>query len=123
VIPHVEIRVADPDTGRRHSLSWLVPRSPEDLKRKRRNSEVWSMASWGQLGRSPDILAPFISVLAQRHAQLESQLADEVRDAAREAETHGTLDNGPHFSAKTMFEDVFKEVPEHLRRQRQELGV
>jgi 2-oxoisovalerate dehydrogenase E1 component alpha subunit len=50
-------------------------------------------------------------------------LADEVRDAAREAERYGTLDNGPHFSAKTMFEDVFKEVPWHLRRQRQELGV
>ena len=26
-------------------------------------------------------------------------------------------------SAKTMFEDVFKEMPEHLRRQRQEMGV
>jgi 2-oxoisovalerate dehydrogenase E1 component alpha subunit len=60
---------------------------------------------------------------AERHQQLASELADEVRDAAREAETHGTLDNGPHFSAKTMFEDVFKEMPEHLRRQRQELGV
>ena len=46
-----------------------------------------------------------------------------MRDTNREAEKLGTLDNGPHFSAKTMFEDVFKEMPEHLRRQRQELGV
>src|SRR5713226_8800731 len=60
---------------------------------------------------------------AERQAQLESELADEVRDAAREAERYGTLDQGPHFSAKTMFEDVFKEMPWHLRRQRQELGV
>src|SRR5437899_8147923 len=60
---------------------------------------------------------------AERHAQLQSELADEVREAAREAERYGTLDGGPHFSAKTMFEDVFKEMPWHLRRQRQELGV
>jgi 2-oxoisovalerate dehydrogenase E1 component alpha subunit len=60
---------------------------------------------------------------AERQAQLESELTDEVRDAAREAERYGTLDQGPHFSAKTMFEDVFKEMPWHLRRQRQELGV
>jgi 2-oxoisovalerate dehydrogenase E1 component alpha subunit len=33
------------------------------------------------------------------------------------------METGPHFSAKTMFEDVFKEMPWHLRRQRQELGV
>jgi 2-oxoisovalerate dehydrogenase E1 component alpha subunit len=59
----------------------------------------------------------------ERHAQLESELADEVREAARAAERLGTMENGPHFSAKTMFEDVFKEMPWHLRRQRQELGV
>ncbi|HEX5318399.1 MAG TPA: thiamine pyrophosphate-dependent enzyme, partial [Stellaceae bacterium] len=59
----------------------------------------------------------------ERHAQLESELADEVREIGREAERYGTSDNGPHFSAKTMFEDVFKELPPHLRRQRQELGV
>jgi 2-oxoisovalerate dehydrogenase E1 component alpha subunit len=26
-------------------------------------------------------------------------------------------------SAATMFEDVYKDMPEHLRRQRQQLGV
>ena len=45
------------------------------------------------------------------------------REGFRVAIGHGTLDQGPHFSAKTMFEDVFKEMPWHLRRQRQELGV
>ncbi len=59
----------------------------------------------------------------ERQAQLESELADEVREAAREAERYGTMEGGPHFSAKTMFDDVFKEMPWHLRRQRQELGV
>jgi 2-oxoisovalerate dehydrogenase E1 component alpha subunit len=59
----------------------------------------------------------------ERHKQLESELADEVREAGREAEKYGTLDQGPNYSAKTMFEDVFKEMPWHLRRQRQEFGV
>ena len=49
-----------PETGKRISVSWLFPRSAEDLKRKRRNSELWNELTWGQLGRSPDILAPYI---------------------------------------------------------------
>ena len=45
-----------------------------------------------------------------------------ARDRPR-GRAHGTFDKAPHFSARTMFEDVFKEMPWHLRRQRQELGV
>src|SRR5215831_9314282 len=59
----------------------------------------------------------------ERHRQLEGELADEVREAAREAESYGTLDQGPTYSAGTMFEDVFKEMPWHLRRQRREIGA
>ena len=59
----------------------------------------------------------------ERQAQLASEVADEVREIGREAERYGTFDKAPHFSARTMFEDVFKEMPSHLRRQRQELGV
>jgi 2-oxoisovalerate dehydrogenase E1 component alpha subunit len=59
----------------------------------------------------------------ERHRQLEGELAEEVREAAREAEGYGTLDQGPTYSAGTMFEDVFKEMPWHLRRQRQEFGA
>ena len=59
----------------------------------------------------------------ERHKQAEAELIQEVRDTNREAEAYGTLDSGPHFSTKTMFEDVYKEMPPHLRRQRQELGI
>jgi 2-oxoisovalerate dehydrogenase E1 component alpha subunit len=59
-----------------------------------------------------------------RHEQLAAELNEQVRAAAREAETYGTLDQKARLhSAKTMFEDVFKEMPPHLRRQRQEMGV
>ena len=67
-----QMTFVSPDSGNRVSLSWLIPQSIEDLKRKRRNSEIWSEQSWGQLGRSPDILAPFITALAQRHEHLSS---------------------------------------------------
>src|SRR6202051_670358 len=55
-----EMTCVDPASGNRISVSWLFPRSAEDLKKKRRNSELWNELSWGQLGRSPDILAPYI---------------------------------------------------------------
>jgi 2-oxoisovalerate dehydrogenase E1 component alpha subunit len=79
------------------------------------------------LGDPVERLAGHLSHLgewsAERQSQLASELNDEVREAARAAERYGTMENGPHFSPKTMFEDVFKEMPWHLRRQRQELGV
>ena len=50
----------DEGSGVRTSLSWMLPRSAEDLSRKRRNSELWNQFTWGQLGRSHDILAPYI---------------------------------------------------------------
>ena len=55
-----DMTFVEPESGVRTSVSWLLPRSAEDLKRKRRNSELWNELTWGQLGRSPDILAPYI---------------------------------------------------------------
>jgi len=58
----------------------------------------------------------------ERHRQLAAEVDAEVLAAQREAESHGTLGSGEHHSPATMFDDVFKEMPWHLRRQRQELG-
>ncbi len=59
----------------------------------------------------------------EEHAATESALEAEIIAAQKEAESFGTLANGRVPSAASMFEDVYKEMPEHLRRQRQELGV
>ena len=48
---------------------------------------------------------------------------EEVTAAWREAIAAGSLNEGPRLDPALMFEDVFKEVPQHLIRQRQELGV
>jgi 2-oxoisovalerate dehydrogenase E1 component alpha subunit len=56
-------------------------------------------------------------------AAQHKEVLEEVRAANKEAESYGTLGEGQQPSVKTMFEDVFREMPWHLRRQRQELGV
>ncbi|MGH9810452.1 MAG: 3-methyl-2-oxobutanoate dehydrogenase (2-methylpropanoyl-transferring) subunit alpha, partial [Terriglobia bacterium] len=59
----------------------------------------------------------------EQHAALTEATIEEVRAAGKEAESYGTLGRGPRHSARTMFEDVFKDMPWHLARQRKELGV
>ena len=58
-----------------------------------------------------------------RHLQAKEILEGQVAEANREAVKNGTLHDGPHASPATMFDDVYKEMPLHLRRQRQEAGV
>jgi len=43
--------------------------------------------------------------------------------AQKEAERYGTLADGMVRSPAEMFEDVYKDMPAHLRQQRQELGI
>jgi 2-oxoisovalerate dehydrogenase E1 component alpha subunit len=59
----------------------------------------------------------------EEHEATQKALEAEVAAAQKEAESYGTLNDGRIPSAASMFEDVYKEMPEHLRRQRQELGV
>ena len=40
-----EMTFVSPETGNRCSLSWQLPASAADLKRKRRNSEIWNEQS------------------------------------------------------------------------------
>ena len=67
-----EMTAIDPESGVRTSVSWMLPRSAEDLKKKRRNSELWNAETWGQLGRSHDILAPYIISLLFRKDALSA---------------------------------------------------
>ncbi|MEQ1707323.1 MAG: thiamine pyrophosphate-dependent enzyme [Terricaulis sp.] len=56
----------------------------------------------------------------QRAAQEEA--IETVRATGREAEKVGVLGADGAHSRDSMFEDVYKEMPWHLRRQREELG-
>jgi 2-oxoisovalerate dehydrogenase E1 component alpha subunit len=59
----------------------------------------------------------------ERNTALGLELAEFVKDTQKQAEAIGTLQGGSPPSLKTMFEDVFKEMPWHLRQQRQQMGV
>lgn len=53
----------------------------------------------------------------EQHAAMDRELVDLVKAATREAEKNGVLGHGLHHPFHTMFEDVFEELPWHLREQ------
>lgn len=57
----------------------------------------------------------------EKHEQLHKQVEREVVAAYKQAESIGTLAEGPHPPPEALFDDVYAEVPWHLRRQREEL--
>lgn len=58
----------------------------------------------------------------EAHAQAKAEIESEMVQAQKDAEKNGTLHTGPRISVREMFDDVYKEQPLHLRRQRQEAG-
>src|SRR5262249_77690 len=59
----------------------------------------------------------------EQQAKLQKDMEGEVMAAQKEAEKFGSLADGHLFSNSTMFDDIYKDVPDHLRRQRRQLGV
>lgn len=60
---------------------------------------------------------------ADQQSALDAGIKAQVLAAGKEAERSGVLGSGERPSAATMFDDVYKEQPWHLRRQRQQAGV
>ncbi|MEO6298809.1 MAG: 3-methyl-2-oxobutanoate dehydrogenase (2-methylpropanoyl-transferring) subunit alpha [Paracoccaceae bacterium] len=56
-----------------------------------------------------------------RHAELLAELDEQVRVANALAQSYGTHSDGPHHDPATIFEDVYKDMPWHLREQQAEL--
>jgi 2-oxoisovalerate dehydrogenase E1 component alpha subunit len=59
----------------------------------------------------------------EQQQKAHEEAVEQVNAANKEASSHGTLGENKLPSASTMFEDVYKDMPEHLRRQRQQMGV
>lgn len=53
----------------------------------------------------------------EQHEAMDLEVAEEVKAATKEAEKNGILGHGFHHPFETMFEDVFAELPWHLREQ------
>jgi 2-oxoisovalerate dehydrogenase E1 component alpha subunit len=62
----------------------------------------------------------------ERHQAMSTELEAQVASSWKEAITFGTMTEGPRLNPDTMFEDVFKDMPQNLQRQqallRKELG-
>ena len=58
--------------------------------------------------------------LLERKA-LAQELEVHVTESWKEAVQYGTLTDGPRLNRDLMFQDVFKEMPEQLRKQREQL--
>ena len=57
----------------------------------------------------------------EQHAALNQELKETVIEAWKEAITFGTMSEGPKLDVRDMFDDVYAETPEHLKRQRAQL--
>jgi len=57
----------------------------------------------------------------ERHAQLHKELEAHVTACWKEAESYGTLTQGPYLDPLTMFDDVFRDMPANLQREREEM--
>ena len=100
------------------------PHSTSDDPSKYRPADDWQRFP---LGDPIERLKKHLIVIGEwsegQHEAAHKELEAEVMAAQKEAERYGSLLDGRVPSAATMFDDVYKDMPEHLRRQRQQMGV
>lgn len=59
----------------------------------------------------------------ERHVQALAEVEEMVKAEQKKSEALGTMLDGGTAPARAMFEGVYKEMPENLRRQRQKAGI
>ncbi|MGX4642582.1 thiamine pyrophosphate-dependent enzyme [Massilia sp. SYSU DXS3249] len=109
-------------------IEWVTyragPHSTSDDPSRYRPADDWTRFPLGDpIARLRQHLTRLGAWSDDEHARVQAELEAEVLAAQKEAEQYGTLADGRVPSAASMFEDVYKDMPEHLRRQRQQLGV
>jgi len=109
-------------------IEWVTyragPHSTSDDPAKYRPADDWAHFPLGDpIARLKAHLIALGAWSEKEHEDAQRELELQVAAAQKEAESYGTLADGHLRSAAEMFEDVYKELPAHLRRQRQQLGV
>jgi 2-oxoisovalerate dehydrogenase E1 component alpha subunit len=107
-------------------IEWVTYRagahsSSDDPSRYRPLDEAKSWPLGDPIKRLADHLTLIGEWSQERQEQLETEARADVAAAAKEAESYGTLLDGRVASSKSIFEDVFKEMPPHLVRQQAQL--
>ena len=109
-------------------IEWVTyragPHSTSDDPSKYRPADDWQRFPLGDpIERLKQHLIAIGEWSEAQHAQAHKALEEEILAAQKEAESYGSLLDGRVPSAATIFDDVYKDMPEHLRRQRQQMGV
>ncbi|MEO7741394.1 MAG: 3-methyl-2-oxobutanoate dehydrogenase (2-methylpropanoyl-transferring) subunit alpha [Usitatibacter sp.] len=109
-------------------IEWVTYRagahSTSDDPSKYRPADDWEKFPLGDpVARLKKHLIGLGAWSEDQHVALQKELDARVLAAQKEAESYGSLADGHLFSNSTMFDDIYKDVPDHLRRQRRELGV
>ncbi len=107
-------------------IEWVTYRagahSSSDDPSKYRPVDEWKSWPLGDpIRRLSDHLIALGEWSPERDEQLLREATDEVAAAAKEAESYGTLLDGRLAGSKSIFDDIFKEMPEHLKRQQEQL--
>lgn len=109
-------------------IEWITyrggPHSTSDDPSKYRPADDWERFPLGDpIARLKRHLIGLGIWSEAEHEQAQKEIEAQIIAAQKEAERYGTMATGQISSAATMFEDVYKDMPAHLRRQRQQLGV
>jgi 2-oxoisovalerate dehydrogenase E1 component alpha subunit len=109
-------------------IEWITYRggahSTSDDPSKYRPADDWKRFPLGDpVARLKKHLLLLDALTDDDYARMQQELEGEVVAAMKEAESYGSLASGHVPDASTMFEDVYKDMPEHLKRQREQLGA
>ncbi len=103
-------------------IEWVTyragPHSTSDDPSKYRPADDWAHFPLGDpIARLKKHLIVKGIWSEREHEQLQTDLETEIAAAQKEAESFGTLLDGHIPGAASMFEDVYKDMPPHLRTQ------
>jgi 2-oxoisovalerate dehydrogenase E1 component alpha subunit len=109
-------------------IEWVTyragPHSTSDDPSKYRPADDWAHFPLGDpIARLKQYLIGIGGWSEREHEDTQKELEAQVIAAQKEAEQYGSMNSGNAPSAATMFDDVYKDMPEHLRLQRQQLGM
>ena len=109
-------------------IEWITYRggahSTSDDPSKYRPKDDWKRFPLGDpVERLKKHLLSIRALTDDDYTSMQQEVEAEVIAAQNEAESYGTLASGTVYDASTMFDDVYKEMPEHLKRQRAQAGA
>ncbi|MDX3911774.1 MAG: thiamine pyrophosphate-dependent enzyme [Sphingobium sp.] len=93
----------------------------DDPARYRAADEASAWPLGDPIARLRDHLVAMGEWDADRHLALQEELVEHVREEGRASEALGTLGQGPQHDRASMFDDVYKDMPAHLQKQRAQM--